>query len=317
MRDLSKRVRDLGLIVVLVGSGGCLVPNPWLLVDEEIGSETRGHADGGTEETGTSGDEQTETSGMTVGDGDGDGVACGDGVVDDGEECDDANSDSGDGCLANCTVPRSCLDVHAFDGSLPDGEYMIAPSYPDPAFEVDCDMTKDGGGWTGLTLQHLCDGNLNWAVTPIDEAEEYEFDVSTCTLRTHGQGYHTYVLNIEFAPSFTEFYLHNHSVRANSPNGDQSEINGIFFIQSRWLAAYGNFHGDVSFGSPNEIGPITSYAAEGSQIECDDCEFDYEANGATHALSGSSSWLCVGWGEQTTNTLEGWYPWYAGTIFVR
>lgn len=180
MRDLSKRVRVLGLIVVLVGSGACLVPNPWLLVDEEIGSETRGHADDGTEETGTSGDGQTETSGMTVGDGDGDGVACGDGVVDDGEECDDANSDSDDGCLANCTV-----------------------------------------------------------------------------------------------------------------------------------------HGAVSFGSPDDLGPTTSYAAEGSQIQCPNCQHPFAANDQIYTLSQPSAQFRIGWGERNNNQWEGWYPWYAGTIYVR
>jgi cysteine-rich repeat protein len=29
---------------------------------------------------------------------------CGDGVVEDGEECDDYNTDDNDGCAADCTV---------------------------------------------------------------------------------------------------------------------------------------------------------------------------------------------------------------------
>ena len=33
---------------------------------------------------------------------------CGDGILDDGEECDDGNNVNGDGCAANCTIEREC-----------------------------------------------------------------------------------------------------------------------------------------------------------------------------------------------------------------
>ena len=75
---------------------------------------------------------------------------CGNGVIDGNEACDDGNADNSDGCMTNCEVPTSCLDILDYDPASPDGIYaidvdgvgVVAP------FDVTCDMTTDGGGWT-------------------------------------------------------------------------------------------------------------------------------------------------------------------------
>jgi cysteine-rich repeat protein len=53
-------------------------------------------------ETGETGDTAEPSTGTTSAPA----PACGDGAVDDGEECDDANLESGDGCDANCSFER-------------------------------------------------------------------------------------------------------------------------------------------------------------------------------------------------------------------
>ena len=78
---------------------------------------------------------------------------CGDGVVNGAEACDDGNTNANDGCSATCQSevwPVDCADLHFNDASLPDGVYGIDPdgSGGNDAFEVYCDMTTDGGGWT-------------------------------------------------------------------------------------------------------------------------------------------------------------------------
>ena len=78
---------------------------------------------------------------------------CGDGMVNGPETCDDANADLADGCLANCTIPNSCLDIHTYDDATQDGVYQVAPQgYDGEPFDVYCDMTSDGGGYTFLKL---------------------------------------------------------------------------------------------------------------------------------------------------------------------
>ncbi|MDP6945676.1 MAG: fibrinogen-like YCDxxxxGGGW domain-containing protein, partial [Myxococcota bacterium] len=78
---------------------------------------------------------------------------CGDGVTQDGEQCDDGGAQSGDGCSPTCTLVSQggdCLEILNDDPAAPDGVYTIDPDGTGP-IEVECDMTTSGGGWTQLT----------------------------------------------------------------------------------------------------------------------------------------------------------------------
>ncbi len=74
--------------------------------------------------------------------------------------------------------------------------------------------------------------------------------------------------------------------------------------------------GDVSFGSGEEMGPVTSYAAENPNINCTSCITAFEANDTPFALSGPSTLFRVGWGEAGSED-EGWYPWWSGCVYLR
>jgi cysteine-rich repeat protein len=76
-------------------------------------------------------------------------LSCGNGIIDEGEACDDANADQSDGCLDDCTVPATCLVIKTHDPTAHDGHYVVQPPGLEP-FEVYCDMTTDGGGYSFL-----------------------------------------------------------------------------------------------------------------------------------------------------------------------
>src|SRR5262245_22157629 len=90
-------------LTAIAGCGG----NPEVVSSDAQG--TGGLAEGGTGGTGVSGGPEINVGGGgsdAGGTGGGSGVVptCGNRAMDDGEECDDGNADSGDGCDAQCQL---------------------------------------------------------------------------------------------------------------------------------------------------------------------------------------------------------------------
>lgn len=149
---LARWVGVLGLTVVLVACS---------LDTSGLGTAGDGMASSGSEATDTTAATDatattatTATTDATAGSGSGsqDGTSgsgavlgCGNGDLEPGEECDDANADEADGCLSTCVVSQSCAHIVAELPGIADGEYRIVlPSGP---LDVYCDMVTDGGGW--------------------------------------------------------------------------------------------------------------------------------------------------------------------------
>jgi len=261
------------------------------------------------------GDASGDGDGDMSGDGDGDMDLCGNGQIDGGETCDDQNDDNSDGCLSNCMIATSCLDIILVDPEAEDGIYTISPKANAP-WIAECDMSTDGGGWTAIELPHTCNGDLDSNIVEIDDATNFDVDDECRPYTRDLGGGHTYYWDIEFPPGFDSFYLDQYSLRANAGGIAQSDIDFEDFIQGDWNQAYGNNSGDVSFGSALEDGPETSFAAAGASFDCEACEQLFPELETIFELPALSSTLRIGWGEDGIEA-EGWYPWYSGKIFIR
>lgn len=136
------------------GSGGATTTS----VDPTTGDATTGDATTGT----TTGDPSTGSStGSTTADdttggssSTGPGATCGDGVVDDGEECDDAGPSQT--CDADCTAAK-CGDGVVNDAA---GE-VCDEAGESPACDADCSAPECGDGVVNTAAGESCEGETD------------------------------------------------------------------------------------------------------------------------------------------------------------
>ena len=90
---------------------------------------------------------------------------CGNGVLEvhAGEQCDDGNDSSDDGCGETCQLeiqgfPTDCSEIHHVSPLSPSGDYDIYPEGNEASkVRVHCDMEVDGGGWTRIFIAEADD----------------------------------------------------------------------------------------------------------------------------------------------------------------
>ena len=226
-----------------------------------------------------------------------------------------ANPDA-DGC-ADKPVLASCLEIHTVLPSAPSSIYSIDPDGVggvDP-FDVYCDMDTGTGGWTEISLD-LAYNVLGGTMTAFDSAGTAGIDASFRPFTLDGADDHTYVYDFAVPFGFSEFFLVGYQARANAASGNTSEISPPNFVQSVWSTAIGNCYGDIGFGSADNAGPTVSYASLGYTGECQNCTISWPGGSNVYDVGLLSQTFRMGWGE-ACGQLEGWYPWWAGTIRVR
>ena len=233
-----------------------------------------------------------------------------------------------DGCGGSCGVclpgsyenpGLSCKDILAQLPGAETGPYYLDLDGPGGAEPLvfDCDMTTAGGGFTEITLAQA-HTVLGGAMVATVAAAIARIDASHRPYTQDKSGNHSYTYTFQIPFGFKEFLLGGYTGRAYAASGNTTDIYPSSFKQSVWTKAYlEGGTGDLSFGSPNESGPVTSFGKVlTANFECQSCDLVWPHATQVYTLPAEATAFRIGWGEAGPQ-LEGWYPWWSGTIRVR
>lgn len=225
-----------------------------------------------------------------------------------------------DGKIAkSCNEYRNPKGLYQYSGATGDGTYTIDPDGDGmiAPFNVTCDMTTDGGGWTAIT-QDLAKNTLGAQYTELDACT---ISWSGNLIRSRdGSGDCSTHYDIPFAAGFSEFYLSGYQVQAYAADSsDMGSTSPITTWNSRWGAADDGTpsDGDVAWGSASDSSAAVSWISSGSpSFSCTSCTNTFSGNGTIYSVGAYSNTFRIEWGEGGGEA-EGWYPWRAGTIYLR
>ena len=218
---------------------------------------------------------------------------------------------------SKCRLPKDCNELLKTHPYTKDGTYSVSPC--GTAISATCDMTTDGGGWTEITLA-LAKTVLSGKMVAVDSASTASIDSSYRPYTRDTSDRHTYHYTFQFCSGYDEFILHNYVARANGANSSNTaDIYPSSFKQTVWKTAHTTGGtGDISFGSPDAAGPVTSFGAQlTSSFDCYNCQLKWPPGSKAFKIAkATKNGFRIGWGEGGPQH-EGWYPWWSGTIKLR
>jgi hypothetical protein len=182
-------------------------------------------------------------------------------------------------------LPVSCKELHASNSSTSDGVYSIDANDGNGAFQVWCDMTNDGGGWTlALRVQSSTSVfrdffNPLWTTsTPLNEAANinptYDGDAKFASYaQLAGSEIRGCLKNTSSGLYGCKFYTYSTSTPqtllslfSTTPVGSDSSGKGLYFTEATpqsWLTMWGLSYANNTAGNP------PGYAKVGLNIDDD------------------------------------------------
>ncbi|MFB6264725.1 MAG: fibrinogen-like YCDxxxxGGGW domain-containing protein [Bradymonadaceae bacterium] len=197
-------------------------------------------------------------------------------------------------------------------------EYTIDPDGPKPvydSFDVTCNMTTKGGGWTGIS-RCTAQKELRGRIKTVVSGSSVGIDKQCRPHARDRNGSHNYLYTFDFPGGFSEFYLKNFAVEADAHGfRDTSELN-----QGKEYGTWTQKNpvpNDIAFGSGAFAKPTTSYVRQLSKKkECKSCTIPWPADGKIFKMKSRANSFRIGFAEGGGQD-EGWIVWTKGMIYVR
>ena len=182
-------------------------------------------------------------------------------------------------------------------------------------FSVICDMSSDGGGWTGIDFASANDSLSGQLIKKSGSASTNINLTTGPSTRDAGNQDHYYFYEFDYPTTYTEFYLSDWIVKANAGGNHKSEVCGSIVTWNSGLTS----HGDIAMGSPSDSGPVASMyegMTTGCLFRCTNCTLYWPMGSQIYATSTVADQFRLAWGEEGSQS-EGWRPWYTGRVFLR
>lgn len=213
---------------------------------------------------------------------------------------------------AEKTAYSSCKSILSSDPDATSGVYTLQMG--EKKVDVQCDMTKDGGGWTAITPA-LIDEHLQTIFKVNQGTAQFEnglilFSDGTAPDDTDVRA------DIKLPFSYESFYIDDLAWR-DKPNGDtwdQGHDWSTISYEEPFIPS-DPYEGDTTIGSADFEAPVFSYYAAQGKIS-EDGAVNTISDTGIYSNPGSSQTLSIR-AHEYGNQAEEMYPFYSGKIWVR
>lgn len=217
----------------------------------------------------------------------------------------------------NVQLYDSCKSILDAGESRGDGIYTIDPTGTSP-FDVQCDMTTNGGGWTGIT-RSLTQNVFNVGYTTHAGKYQWVNDrwfVGDVTAGSYADVAMKIWLPFEYRSFFTTGYKWKDASEVNGDTFDISYDGRTASYSEGQDANTSSNGGDITFGTYDNVYPTASVFAERGLQSQYGTTFRGLPDGKIYDNGVASNSLVIR-GHDSGPQDEDAYIWYEGIIWVR